>query len=794
MRSAKILIVVGVFLSIIPQILPAQSTQPAEADSIVWDFEDLTPFVDPAVPWDHPLTAGQWERLQLMRGDDPGLEVHWEPNGVLSRIKGRLGPSTKATEGGEMAFEFLLERQDLFMQPEPSDVFDVALSHSDDMGWTHVRLQQTYKGIPVEGAQIALHFDGDRVPRVVNCSHFVPALDLNTNAQVDLPAAIATSLAHLGVASASGAPAGSLVIYDHAGKAYLAWRVNMFVADPLGDFIYYIDARTGAVVDSYNNLKSALDRDVHDATNGTTLPGALIRSEGGGASGDTDVDAAYDNAGTVYNYFNTNHGRDGINGSGLTIVSTVHYDVALNNAFWNGSQMVYGDGDGTTFAPLARALDVVAHELVHGITQFTSNLVYQDESGALNESLSDIFAALIDPDWKIGEDVYTPGTAGDALRSLSDPTCCSQPDHYDDLVTANASGSALDQSCNSSTNQDNGCVHFNSGIPNKAAYLMSVGGTFSGITVNGIGNADMGDIWYETQVNWLTARDDFANARQATIDAATNLYGAANARVTTVKNAWAAVGVGVPEASIVPPALAFGNVAIGSTLDLDLTLSNPGDVDLVVSALASDDAQFTIVTAGQVPFTITAGGSRTGTFRYTPDVNTPGDDSGNLTLTHNAANSPTTVAMTGSAAINLSVTGLRFINAFGTTDTQAFTLTNPSTAVINISSVVSTSSFFGHDGGPVAIGAGGGTAVINVTYTNKVPGQHTGQLLISHNPTVVLTLIGGSPVSNKDVAAFVDGFTTTKTAIGVPFGTEYLTLLIAGAYGAYVLRRHRNHS
>lgn len=780
---------------LLPSSLVAQATAsggPAARDSV--DFDDLNPFIDPAPPWDHPLTRGQWDRLEQMREEDPQLEVHWEASGVLSRLKGRLGDPVEASEGGAMAFEFMRQRQDLFMQPEPADVFETDSAHSDAQGWTHVRLQQMYQGIPVEGAQIAVHFDEERTPRIVNFSHFIPALTLSTTAQVDRPTAIAKALSDLDVASASGPTTGVLVIYKHEGTAHLAWKVRMFIADPLGDFVYFVDARSGVVIDSYNNLMSALDRKVYDAETTTVLPGTLKRTEGGSATADASVNAAYDNAGIVYNYFNSNHSRDGINGSGATIISTVHYDVNLNNAFWNGTQMVYGDGDGVTFGPLALGLDVVAHELVHGITQHTSNLIYQDESGALNESLSDIFAALIDPDWLIGEDVYTPGTGGDALRNLSNPTCCNQPDHYDDVATPDASGSALDRSCHSAENQDNGCVHINSGIPNKAAYLMSAGGTFHGIAVTGIGNDLMGDIWYEAQVNWLTRSDDFADARQATIDGATNLYGAGHARVATVRDAWAAVGVGVPEASTVPSVLAFGNVELSRTLDLELTLSNPGDVDLIVTNVTSNDAQFTVrpKEGGEsgTSFTVVSGGSSPITVRYTPDMGAPGDDSGTLSITHNAADSPKTVAMTGSGTVIVSGTGLNFNPnlPLGTSETQPITLTNPTGVTINISSVVATSGSFNHDASPpFAIGAGA-SAVINVTFNPSTIGLHKGQLLITHNPTVVLSLTGGKPINDNSLAGF------GRTTVSVPFGAEYVTLLLAGAYGVYTLRRRRGNT
>ena len=255
---------------------------------------------------------------------------------------------------------------------EPAEVLTADRSRTDDMGWSHVRLKQTYKGIHVEGTHIAMHFDDERVPRIVNYSHFVPDLNLSTTALVDGPTAVTTALQGFGVVSASGPETKELVIYEHNGAVHLAWKVSMFVADPLGYFIYFIDARTGVVVDSYNNIHSAKNRQIYDNLNTTnTLPGTLRRSEGGGVYGDTAVDQTSIHSGAVYDYFAVlTPARDGIDDLGSAMVSTVHYDVALNNAFWNGSleQMVYGNGDGVTFSNLAEDADVVAHELVHGIT------------------------------------------------------------------------------------------------------------------------------------------------------------------------------------------------------------------------------------------------------------------------------------------------------------------------------------------------------------------------------------------------------------------------------------------
>ena len=342
-------------------------------------------------------------------------------------------------------------------------------------------------------------------------------------------------------------------------------------------------------------------------------------------------------------------------------------------------------------------------------------------------------------------------------------------------------------------------MHFNSGIPNKAAYLMATGGSFHNITVTAMTamtamtggvNTKLEDIWYLAQTTYLMSSDDFADARQATIDAATALYGA-GAEVTTVQTAWVAVGVGVPEVSTVPSVLAFGNVAIGgSKKDLSLVLSNPGDADLTVYSVGTGGAPFTLQNLGAVPFAVFSGGSTTITVQYNPTDNTHGDEAGSLTIAHNDANSPTVVSMTGYGAVQIDATAISAGKPTpGGSETFTVTLTNPSGTAIDITSVVSTSPFFLTDWVNVVneVGAGG-TFAINITYTHSSPGRHTVQLLITHNQRIVVNLAGGAP-KTQSVLGFHDGFTTTKTVLGVPFGAEYMTLLLAGIYGLYALRR-----
>jgi vibriolysin len=311
--------------------------------------------------------------------------------------------------------------------------------------------------------------------------------------------------------------------------------------------VVFVDAHSGEVVWSFDNLETAKNRLTYNAKNRQTLPGTLVLSEGQGPSSDAVLNQAHDNAGLTYDYYLSRHSRDSYNGAGATITSSVHYKINYVNAFWNGTQMVYGDGDGVQSTPLT-VLDVVGHELTHAVTETSSNLTYSNESGALNEAMSDIFGASIEAyrdgavsgnTWKVGEECWTPGTAGDALRYMNDPA---QAGDYDYWPTRYSGTS------------DNGGVHWNSGIANLAFYLMVAGGTHPrGKTSNvvpaldanpGTSIQEASAIFYRANTTCLTPGSTFTDARDCTQQAAAFLYGAGAA--TSVSEAWAAVGVPAP--------------------------------------------------------------------------------------------------------------------------------------------------------------------------------------------------------------------------------------------------------
>jgi Zn-dependent metalloprotease len=300
-----------------------------------------------------------------------------------------------------------------------------------------------------------------------------------------------------------------------------------------------------------------LRRQIFDCKGTNDLPGDLVRSQNGtdtGPSRDKAANEAFDNAGTTWDFYNKIFGRESVDNHGKTLVSSVHYGEKYDNAFWDGRQMVYGDGDGVIFVRFTAALDVIAHELTHGVTQFTAQLAYQDQSGALNESMSDAFGSMVkqwalgqtadEADWLIGAAIMAPGFKGRALRDMANPGTAfddpnlgkdSQPGHMKDYVQ---------------TTSDNGGVHTNSGIPNRAFALVAK-------AIGGNSWEKAGKIWYVTLTERLTGTADFAKCATETVSVARDLFPEDSSIAAKVAKAWADVGV-LEEA---PSAALLANIA-----------------------------------------------------------------------------------------------------------------------------------------------------------------------------------------------------------------------------------------
>jgi Zn-dependent metalloprotease len=289
----------------------------------------------------------------------------------------------------------------------------------------------------------------------------------------------------------------------------------------------------------------AENRAVYDVDHGgmNDLPGRLVRSEGDAAGDDDAVNEAYDGADATYTFYKEAYGRDSVDGSGLSLISCVHFGVGFDNAFWDGGEMVYGDGSNQLFiaGSLTKAIDVIGHELTHGVTQYTAGLEYRVQPGALNESFSDVFGSLVkqyslgqsaeEADWLIGAGLLVPAIGGQALRSMSNPGTAfdgdPQPAHMDDYH---------DLPDNNDPRNDNGGVHINSGIPNRAFYLAAT-------AIGGNAWEAAGQIWYQTLTERLEPTSDFGQAANATLEAAADLFGAGGTEEQAVEQAWKEVGV-----------------------------------------------------------------------------------------------------------------------------------------------------------------------------------------------------------------------------------------------------------
>ncbi len=292
----------------------------------------------------------------------------------------------------------------------------------------------------------------------------------------------------------------------------------------------------------------APDRTISDAQQREQLPGVRVRSEEDPATGDAAADEAFDGLGATFEFFWDAFARNAIDGAGGQLLATVHYGQDYDNAFWNGERMVFGDGDGEVFAGFTGSLSVIAHELSHGVIDAAGGLVYRNQSGALNESVADVFGVLTEQhhlgqtvdeaSWLVGEGLFTDAVQGDALRSLAAPGTAydddvlgrdPQPAHMRDYVV---------------TPDDNGGVHINSGIPNHAFYLTAV-------ALGGNAWERAGVIWYRALTSGeLGTAPDFAGFAAATVRAAEAEYGEGSEEADAVRAGWAGVGV-VPDESIV---------------------------------------------------------------------------------------------------------------------------------------------------------------------------------------------------------------------------------------------------
>ena len=485
---------------------------------------------------------------------------------VRSSVTGRVTAVTPAN-GGTISFrtapaigvtgaqQFLVERGDLFGIVNPDQQLTLKRIDVDELGQAHRTYQQIHAGLPVFSGVFKIHEDpGGRI-RAANGDFYEIPTKLNATPAI-LPDQ-ATQIA--GMASRSKTPVVShseLVIVDpewygdpRKGVRLAYYLILSDPVEPIRDG-YFVDAHTGELLDKWNLVESAKNRQIYDGNQTPTLPGTLARSEGQGPVTQADVNRAYDYYGDTYDYFFRAFGRDSIDAAGLAMVATVQH-LAPNtcpNAFWDGGrlQMVFCPGTVTD--------DIVGHELTHGVTEFTANLIYQNQSGQINEAVSDIFGELIDlfngnasaagtpggtpwPTHPTGSGVDTPNNLrsacssspshgdgvrwllgedaiafGGSIRDMWRPTCKSDPDR----------ANSPNQSC---WTFDNGGVHIGSGVVNHAFAIMTDGKSFNGQNVTGIGAIKSGAVVYRALTKYLTVASDFEDFYWAMNQAATDLIG-----------------------------------------------------------------------------------------------------------------------------------------------------------------------------------------------------------------------------------------------------------------------------
>ncbi len=503
---------------------------------------------------------------------------------------------TKNISAEQNALLFIDNNKELFLLDNPKNELFVKDVINDNIGKTHVKFLQKYKNIPLWNSEIVVHTDLSGNIYSINAQYLQTPKNVNLKSKLTKHKAISIAKNELtklipiskmnnkikSMLNYTGPRAKKYIWADRNNKNHLVWHVQ--IRPNLRDnWYYFIDAQTGKILQSYNSTNfdgpitatatdlnginrninvynsngtdymidasremwqggqtnilddpkgAVLTIDAHnkDLTNDTKL--FHVTTTTANWNDPVSVSAHY-NAGIVYEYYKNIHGRNSIDNKGSTILSVIHVTEkgeAMDNAYWNGAFMIYGDGN-QAFKPLAGALDVSGHEMTHGVIQHTVALEYKFQSGALNESLADVFGAMVDKeDWLLGEDVTkTSYIATGALRNMLDP--------HNGGTSLNDVGwqpANMDEYLDLTINQDNGGVHVNSGIPNRACALIG----------EAIGKNKTEKIYYRVlNARYLNSQSQFIDMRLALIRSATDLYGENSNEVNAVKQAFDTVGI-----------------------------------------------------------------------------------------------------------------------------------------------------------------------------------------------------------------------------------------------------------
>lgn len=531
-------------------------------------------------------------------------------------LSGKL--SNNQTAGEKSAIKFLDENKPLFGIGSTADDLKTVEVKKDKTGDTYVKFVQVINGVKVKGSLINVHFDKNGAIVSVN-GKLGENKSITTLGSEAISESNAVEIAkkQYTYKNLRNIPEAEKLILTKDNKNYEVFKVNISYTEPtIGNYDVFIEAHSGKVIQVENNIrfdgatagtgidvlgnvknlnlylssgsyqmkdvtKSAASSIVtYSLNHGNSYSGPVSNSTNYFSSEDqkASVSANY-NAGKVIDFYKNLFNRNSLDDKGMTINSFTNYGNYYNNAFWDGYEMVYGDGDGTTFTYLSGDLSVVGHEMTHGVIDNTAALQYHNQSGALNESIADVFGVLISTydkynvstggnwmfntaDWVIGNDIYTPYISGDALRSLSNPALYGQPDKM----------SAYKNSPDTGTG-DWGGVHTNSGIPNKAAYLIA----------KNVGMEKTAKIYYRALLNYMSTDTDFVGARNSLGQAAADLYGDSSAEVTAVNNAFNDVEVQQPIVDV-------AKLVTGVSLDRNIASLKAGEAITLSAVVNPSDA------------------------------------------------------------------------------------------------------------------------------------------------------------------------------------------------------------
>lgn len=519
-----------------------------------------------------PSLTEPGEALQIkQRSTDTGLVTFAasQGRGILVSVQANAPTETRARS-------FVAQYGASFGVSEQGQLALARRPSMDTLGVEHVRFQQQHDNIPVVAGELLVHLKGSRV---MSANGRTLPVDRMPDTTAKVADTVATTAARALVDKHFSAQARTArystprlqilnrgLLQDGSFPSHLAWFIEV-VGPALREFIW-VDAHSGGVVFNFSQLPHAKNRAIYDANGGAALPGTLKRSEGGAATNDVEEDALYDMLGATWDYFSIQHARDSFDGAGAQMIGSVDLnDGGCPNAFWNGTQMAFCD--------LLVADDVVHHEFTHAITEYTAGLFYFNQSGALNESFSDIFGETIDQTdgfgndapavrWKIGEDVNHPQMVG-PIRDMMTPTLFGNPGKMSDGEFA----------CDPTPAGDLGGVHINSGIPNHAFALMVDGGTYNGHSITGIGLTKAGKIQYRALSVYLSSGSTFMDAYNAVNQSCSDLVGTngiTQSDCTQVNSALRAVEMNMAPlcgVNVEPPPLCANGAAPTSTVFAD---------------------------------------------------------------------------------------------------------------------------------------------------------------------------------------------------------------------------------